>query len=198
MGRDMRKVHGIALTAAGMIALACSSGGLVTANPDAGGTKPSADGGLDCKDPGSRLFNGECRETCSAKSKCSDANETCVSVDDGEDVCLPSTEYKECSYLGDDTQCVASGGSYVYSRWGQTFVPYVSTYGADPSKTSGLVDPYFYGGGQAGPCAGDAEWITLPAVGPVACKAQHTVTRCRLTYGQCALVSGTTREFIQP
>ncbi len=206
--QPMQTKRAAALLGLGMVVLACSSGpGGAARGPDAGasGTTPpikTADGGLECP-KGFRLFNGDCRAVCTATTECGD-DTNCIAVDDEDDaLCLP---YADCAYLGDDTQCVASGGAYVYTsrdRMSTTFVPYRSTPGADPNESTGFDDPYFYGGspyvaGQAGPCAGDAKWITTPAKPPVGCTARHTVTRCRFFYDRCELATGTTREFVQP
>lgn len=196
----MQTKRGAALLGLGMVVLACSSGpGGAARGPDAGApglTPPiKTDGGIECP-KGFRLFNGDCRLVCTATTECGDDTH-CISVDEDDDaLCLP---YAECAYLGDDTQCVASGGAYGYTRGGMsTFYPYLSTPGADPNQSTGFDDPYFYGGGQGGPCAGDAKWIATPAKPPVGCNGKHTVTRCRLFYDRCELVTGTTREFVQP
>jgi len=191
--------------------LACSSGGGIDpfSVPREGGTDPG-DGGRVSKDGGRtpagecsegfRLFNGDCHRICTKGADCDDGTH-CIAVDDEESMCLP---YDECAYLGSDTQCVAYGGWYGYTRGGgSTFYPYQSTPGADPNDVSSQYDPYFQPQpywAVTGPCQGNAKWITLPAQGSVACSDTHSVQRCRFnyTYHRCELGPGITREFVQP
>ena len=194
----------VSLLLSAAVLLACSSGGLVVnGNLDGGVIGTGAtEGGTQCGAK-SRFFNGECRATCSATTRCK-ADENCVEIDKQPDgaVCLPVVDSTQCAYLGDDSQCVASGGFFQYSRGGgATFVPYLSTPGANPNDVTGHGDPYFYGTsayGASGPCDGNADWVAVSAAGPVACNKRHAVTRCRLQYDRCVLIQGTTQEFVQP
>lgn len=208
-GARMRTSHGLSFVSLGLVILACSSGGpgLLTNqgsnSPDGGPAdagKKTDGGGIrptTACDEGSRFFNGECREECRADAPCNDSAQHCIEVEEGEPaLCLP---YTECTYLGDDTQCVATGGYYAYSRGGMgKFVPYESTPYADPSKTTGNVDPYFYGEGDESHCAGNAKWVTTSVQTPIGCNQTYMVNRCRLVWDHCEIVRGTTREFVKP
>jgi hypothetical protein len=156
-----------------------------------------------------RAFNGACRDLCDGAAPCA-GGLVCAGVDDRTSLCLEPG--LQCSYLGDDTECAARGGSYAYGGRGSyaTWIPYSSypgyPYEIDPASLTSYDDPAFspYGyqpnvGGAAG-CQGNAQWISLvPAPGAVACRGTHFVNRCRLVAARrCELVLGTTVETVLP
>lgn len=157
-----------------------------------------------------RGFNGACRDTCSDVKACS-GNTRCAEVDPKTTLCLEANT--TCAYLDSDTECASRGGFYSTSSRGgpETFVPYSSypNYPAiDDSTLTSFSDPYFsdygtqYGYGQtsAAGCQGNAHWVTVPALGKIACTGIHHVNRCRLdTNGEsCILDPGTTPETVLP
>ena len=162
-----------------------------------------------------RAFNGACRDTCSAAKACS-GDTRCAEVDPKTALCLETST--TCAFLDSDTECASRGGFYAGGGRGgaATYVPYSSypEYPAiDDSTLTSYSDPYFsdygsangYGYGYYGyttalGCQGNAHWVTVPAVGDVACTGLHQVNRCRLEpdEGRCVLDPGQTPETVLP
>jgi hypothetical protein len=156
--------------------------------------------GMDCP-AGQRFFNGECRAVCTTSKDCPSAS-NCMNVGDGNAVCL---EYTSCAYLGSDTQCVGVGNYSYYTRSGVESRPYESDpFNANPYDITPYDDPSFVEGpyqpayaSDLG-CKGNAHWITTPGVGDPACSRPHEVVRCRRINDNCALLDGTTTDFLAP
>lgn len=183
------------LGVAGLI-VACSGAVL-----DAGGKSENA---LSCAE-NQRAYNGLCRATCTQTANCS-GDTTCVKVDD-QSLCLDRESAAHCSYLGDDTQCIGTGGNYYYGVRGHSeyFVPYTSEPPyplSDLARGTPYSDPTFVPNSSVEyssvGCMGDATWKVIPLTGDPACSAEHRVTRCRRYKNHCMLISGATYETASP
>jgi hypothetical protein len=198
-----------------ILAVAAACGGKVDIN--------SSTEALSCTSD-QRAYNGACRALCDGTSPCS-GDTRCVRVDRSSALCLDKESASSCSFLGNDTQCLGTGGAYVHGRSAyEFFEPYWSQpYGANPYDTTPYVDtllaalygdvylgydPWYHGGTYdiathgyeltADGCTGNAHWQNVPATGVIACDGEHEVVRCRRRGWACNLYKAKTHEVASP
>jgi hypothetical protein len=167
----MNKLAFLAGSAATLsLAAALSLGACLVAPDEPNG---SGTGALTCP-PGQRTFNGACRAACQHTTDCPNALQ-CMTVAEGDSLCL---DYKNCSFLGDDTTCTQTGAGPTYSSY------------------YGYETPGAYGGAA---CAGNATYQSANAgADDPRCGESHAVKRCKPVGYGCALVPGTSVDIAEP